>query len=62
VDASAEIGLVAKLTDFGLSTRLDMDHTHVSNFTAGTAFYIAPEVVNCNQLTRASDVYSWVRE
>ena len=38
------IGVVAKLTDFGLSTTVDPNATHLSNYTSGTKFYVAPEV------------------
>lgn len=50
--------LVAKLTDFGLSVALEPNATHVSNYTSGTPFYVAPEVLTTNRLSTASDVYS----
>jgi serine/threonine protein kinase len=34
-DASAAIGAVAKITDFGLSTTLGPHATHVSNYKSG---------------------------
>ncbi len=45
--------------DFGLSNRLDGQATHVSNFGAGTPFYVAPEVVNAKRTSPASDIFSF---
>jgi eukaryotic-like serine/threonine-protein kinase len=59
-DDSSPTRAIAKLTDYGLSRAMDPDVTHVSNWTAGTPFYIAPEVVLHHQLTKASDIYSLV--
>jgi serine/threonine protein kinase len=41
-EASSATGWCVKLTDFGLSMKLNPERTHVSNFSAGTPFYIAP--------------------
>ncbi|KAL6747847.1 hypothetical protein V8C86DRAFT_2896405 [Haematococcus lacustris] len=57
-DASAQIGVVAKITDFGLSTTLAPHMTHVSNFKSGTPYYCAPEVTALGRTTKASDAYS----
>jgi serine/threonine protein kinase len=43
MDAACTAGLVAKLTDFGLSAALGPDRTHVSNFVAGTVGGHGPE-------------------
>jgi serine/threonine protein kinase len=51
-------GWTAKLTDFGFSQALGADRTHVSNFSSGTPYYVAPEVVLHHRLTTASDIYS----
>ena len=51
--------LTAKVCDFGLSTSLGTDNTHVSNFKAGTPLYVAPEVVLNNKVSQASDVYAF---
>jgi serine/threonine protein kinase len=45
--------------DFGLSTALKGSATHVSNYGAGTPFYLAPEVAQERRVTRGSDVYSF---
>ncbi len=45
--------------DFGLSQRLDAQATHVSNFNAGTPFYVAPEVVAMKRTSPASDIFSF---
>eukprot|EP00955_Chlamydomonas_euryale_P022153 234011-Chlamydomonas_euryale.AAC.1 len=38
-------GLLAKLTDFGLSATLEPGLTHVSNMYCGTPCYVCPTVV-----------------
>ncbi len=49
----------ATLQDFGLSQRLDAQATHVSNFGAGTPFYVAPEVATMKRTSLAADVFSF---
>ncbi len=51
------IGMVAKITDFGLSTTISPGASHVTNYTNGTPYYVAPEVVQHGHLTKTSDVY-----
>jgi serine/threonine protein kinase len=43
-DEHCAAGARALVMDFGLSTMLKGSATHVSNYTSGTPFYIAPEV------------------
>ncbi|KAJ9519979.1 hypothetical protein QJQ45_014707 [Haematococcus lacustris] len=57
--AESPIGVVSKITDFGLCTTIEAGQSHISNITNGTPFYVAPEVVNSGQLTKTSDVYSF---
>ncbi|GAX73206.1 hypothetical protein CEUSTIGMA_g659.t1 [Chlamydomonas eustigma] len=58
-DPTSPIGLVGKITDFGLCTTIEPGKTHISNVTIGTPFYVAPEVVSNGMLTKTSDVYSF---
>ncbi len=48
-----------RMQDFGLSTCLEAQATHVSNFGAGTPFYVAPEVVTLRRTSPASDIFSF---
>jgi serine/threonine protein kinase len=59
VDRNSSLSIVAKLTDFGLATVLDPTATHVSNYRAGTTFYMAPEVLAHGRATLAADIYSF---
>lgn len=52
-------GIVAKISDFGLSTIIDPSKSHVSNYNKGTLGYSAPEVVRAHQATKKSDVFSF---
>jgi len=58
-ESTSPIGVMAKVTDFGLCTTVDPTKTHVSNVTNGTPFYVAPEVVKLGVTTQKSDVYSF---
>lgn len=57
-DEGMYIGVVAKLTDFGLSHALAPAATHVSRVGLGTFCYMAPELQQQGRLTPASDVYA----
>jgi len=50
--------MTAKLADFGLSAVIDPDRTHMSNYTRGTPFFIAPELITNRKATTASDIFS----
>jgi serine/threonine protein kinase len=50
---------VAKVSDFGLSVRVDEFFGHVSNAHHGTPFYMAPEVTQAGFLSMAADSYSF---
>jgi serine/threonine protein kinase len=50
---------VAKVSDFGLSVKVDEFFGHVSNAHHGTPFYMAPEVTRAGFLSMAADSYSF---
>eukprot|EP00798_Chlamydomonas_sp_ICE-L_P005356 gene5356-5573_t len=56
---SSPSGMIAKITDFGLSTTIDPGQSHISNFENGTPFYCAPEIGTIRTATRSSDAYSF---
>uniref|UniRef100_A0A7S1X1C8 Protein kinase domain-containing protein n=1 Tax=Tetraselmis chuii TaxID=63592 RepID=A0A7S1X1C8_9CHLO len=51
--------VIAKVTDFGLSAKLAIEQTHVSNVHSGTATHMAPEIILAGQLSKGSDIYAF---
>lgn len=51
--------MAAKIADFGLSLKMNLDQTHVSNAELGTSFYMAREVVEKGSASKAADVYAF---
>ncbi len=51
-------GIVAKVADFGLSTRMEHQETHLSSCFQGTLTHMAPEVMLEGRISKAADVYS----
>ncbi|GLI65793.1 hypothetical protein VaNZ11_009413 [Volvox africanus] len=52
-------GVVAKVADFGLSTRMEHQETHLSSCFQGTLTHMAPEVMLEGRISKAADVYSF---
>lgn len=50
-------GVVSKVADFGLATRIDANDTHVSA-VQGTLSHMAPEA-QLGRVSKAGDVYSF---
>ncbi|GIM04506.1 hypothetical protein Vretimale_9066 [Volvox reticuliferus] len=53
------LGQVFKISDFGLSVRLEEDETHRSGLHQGTPYYTPTEVLLSGKLSPAADVYSY---
>ncbi|KAG2453178.1 hypothetical protein HYH02_002502 [Chlamydomonas schloesseri] len=52
-------GLIAKVADFGLSTRMERTETHLSGCFQGTLTHMAPEVMLEGRISKAADVYAF---
>ncbi|TVU23169.1 hypothetical protein EJB05_30203, partial [Eragrostis curvula] len=49
----------ARLSDFGLATVINPNHSHVTTVVAGTFGYLAPEYFDTGRATTKGDVYSY---
>ncbi|KAL7243662.1 hypothetical protein ACSBR1_015968 [Camellia fascicularis] len=50
----------AKVSDFGTSTSIDVDNTHLTTRVQGTFGYFDPEYFRSNQFTDKSDLLLWL--
>ena len=53
---SDDRGVTAKISDFGLSFKMDPSQTHVSRMCCGTLAYLSPEVLLDGHKSKAADV------
>ncbi|GAX80811.1 hypothetical protein CEUSTIGMA_g8247.t1 [Chlamydomonas eustigma] len=53
---SKPCGFIAKVSDFGLSVKMDLAMTHISDLSIGTLTHMAPEVILNGHQSKASDV------
>ena len=54
--ASEMRGVIAKVSDFGLSVKMDLAETHISKMYQGTMTHMAPEVIQEGCQSKAGDV------
>ena len=55
---SEERGVTAKISDFGLTFKMDEDRTHMSKMCCGTLSHLSPEALLEGHKNKATDVLS----